>query len=83
MAQNHKEVKITSFQRRIVIIGAHAASVDAAAAARKTDRQAGITIITEEKHSGYSRCGLPFVLGNQIPRFNDLTVFSRAQYKEE
>jgi hypothetical protein len=29
--------------RRIVIIGAHAAAVDAAAAARKTDRTAEIT----------------------------------------
>jgi NADH oxidase (H2O2-forming) len=81
MAQNHKEVKITAFQRRIVIIGAHAAGVDAAAAARKTDRQAEITIITEEKHPGYSRCGLPFVLGGQIPRFNDLIVFAPSYFQ--
>jgi NADH oxidase (H2O2-forming) len=67
--------------RRIVIIGAHAAGVDAASAARKTDRQAEITIITEEKHAGYSRCGLPFVIGGQIPSFNDLIVFSPSYFQ--
>jgi len=36
--------------RRIVIIGAHAAGVEAASAARKTDRQATITIVTKEKN---------------------------------
>ena len=67
--------------RRIVIIGAHAAGVDAASAARKTDRTAEITLITEEKHAGYSRCGLPFVIGGQIPSFNDLIVFPPSFYK--
>jgi len=67
--------------KRIVIIGAHAAGVDAASAARKTDRQAEITMITEEKHAGYSRCGLPFVIGGQIPSFNDLIVFSPAYFQ--
>ena len=67
--------------RRIVIIGAHAAGVDAASAARKTDRTAEITLITEEKHAGYSRCGLPFVIGGQIPSFNDLIVFPPSYYK--
>jgi NADH oxidase (H2O2-forming) len=67
--------------RRIVIIGAHAAAVDAAAAARKTDRTAEITLMTTEKHAGYSRCGIPFVLGGHIPRFEDLIVFPPTFYK--
>jgi NADH oxidase (H2O2-forming) len=67
--------------KRLVVIGAHAAGVDAASAARKTDRQAEITMITEEKHAGYSRCGLPFVIGGQIPSFNDLIVFSPAYFQ--
>lgn len=67
--------------KRIVIIGAHAAAVDAASAARKTDRTAEITLLTTEKHAGYSRCGLPFVLGGHIPRFEDLIVFPPAFYK--
>jgi len=67
--------------RKIVVIGAHAAGVDAASAARKTDRNAEITLITREKHTGYSRCGLPFVLGGHIPSFNDLIVFSPSYYQ--
>jgi NADH oxidase (H2O2-forming) len=67
--------------KRIVIIGAHAAGVDAASAARKTDRTAEITLITEEKNAGYSRCGLPFVIGGQIPSFHSLIVFPPAFYQ--
>ena len=67
--------------RRIVVIGAHAAGIDAASAARKTDRTAEIILITDEEHAGYSRCGLPFVLGGQIPSFNSLIVFSQAYFQ--
>ena len=67
--------------RRIVIIGAHAAGVDAASAARKTDRTAEITLITDEKYAGYSRCGLPFVIGGQIPNFNNLIVFPPSYFQ--
>jgi NADH oxidase (H2O2-forming) len=67
--------------KRIVIIGAHAAGVDAASAARKTDRAAEITLITEEKNAGYSRCGLPFVIGGQIRNFHSLIVFPQAFYQ--
>ncbi len=66
---------------KIVIIGAHAAGVDAASAARKTERTAEITLITKEKHTGYSRCGLPFVIGDHIPKFNDLIVFPPSFYQ--
>ena len=67
--------------RRIVIIGAHAAGVDAAVAARKTDRTAEITLLTTEKRAGYSRCGIPFVLGGHIPRFDDLIVYPPGFYR--
>jgi len=67
--------------RKIVIIGAHAAGLDAASAARKTDRTAEITLITKEKKPAYSRCGLPFVLGRHIATFDDLVVFPDQFYK--
>ena len=67
--------------RKIVIIGAHAAGVDAASAARKKDRSAQITLITKEKKVGYSRCGIPFVLGGQLESFDDLIVFPESFYK--
>jgi NADH oxidase (H2O2-forming) len=67
--------------RRIVIIGAHAAAVDAASAARKTDRTAEIILLTTEKYAGYSRCGIPFVIGGHIPSFMDLIVYPSSYYQ--
>jgi len=67
--------------RRIIIIGAHAAGVDAAAAARKTDKTAEITLISKERRVGYSRCGIPFVIGGHIPKFDDLIVYPPTFYK--
>ena len=67
--------------RRILVIGANAAGVVAASAARKEDRTAEITLITQEKNGGYSRCGLPFVIGGQIPSFKDLIVYPPAYFQ--
>ena len=67
--------------KRIVIVGANAAGVDAAAAARKTDRTAEITLITKENWGAYSRCGLPFVLGGHIPSFEDLVIYPSSYYR--
>lgn len=81
MAQEYAEIERVEMSKRIVIIGAHAAGTDAASAARKTDRTAEITLITEEKNAGYSRCGLPFVIGGQIQSFQNLIVFSPSYFQ--
>ena len=67
--------------KRIIIVGANASGVEAASAARKKDRTAEITLITQEKTAGYSRCGLPFVIGGQIPNFRDLIVYPPAYFQ--
>jgi len=67
--------------RRIVIVGANAAGVDAAVAARKTDREAEITLLTKDNVGAYSRCGLPFALGGHIPSFEDLIVYPPSFYR--
>jgi NADH oxidase (H2O2-forming) len=67
--------------RKIVIIGANAAGTDAASASRKTDRTAEITLITKENRAAYSRCGLPFVLGGHIPKFEDLVIYPPSYYQ--
>jgi len=67
--------------QRIIIVGSHAAGVDAAAAARKTDRAAEITLISKERRVGYSRCGIPFVIGGRIPKFDDLIVYPSTYYR--
>ena len=67
--------------RRIIVVGANASGVEAASAARKKDRTAEVTLINLEKNYGYSRCGLPFVLGGQIADFKDLTVYPPAYFQ--
>jgi NADH oxidase (H2O2-forming) len=67
--------------RRIVIIGANATGVEAAAAARKTDRTAEITLVISESRAGYSRCGIPFVIGGQIKDFSNLIVYPQAFFQ--
>ena len=67
--------------RRVIVVGANAAGVEAASAARKKDRTAEITLLTLEKNAGYSRCGLPFVIGGVIPSFRDLIVYPPAYFQ--
>ena len=67
--------------RKTVIIGANAAGVDAAVAARKTDREAKITLLTKDNVGAYSRCGLPFVLGGHIPSFENLIAYPPSFYQ--
>jgi len=67
--------------KRIIVVGANAAGVEAASAARKKDRTAEITLLTQEKIAGYSRCGLPFVIGGQIPDFKNLIVYPQAYFQ--
>ena len=67
--------------RRVIVVGANAAGVEAASAARKKDRTAEITLITQEKNAGYSRCGLPFVIGGHIAKFTDLIVYPPAYFQ--
>jgi NADH oxidase (H2O2-forming) len=80
MAQKPSKMKENLMARRIIVIGANAAGVEAASAARKKDRTAEITLITQE-YPGYSRCGLPFVIGGQIPSLKDLIVYSPAYFQ--
>ena len=66
---------------KIVIIGANAAGVHAANAARKTDPKAQITLIDKEPYPAYSRCGIPYVLAGEIPSFENLTAFPPSHYR--
>jgi NADH oxidase (H2O2-forming) len=74
-------IEVVVLSRRIVIIGANAAGVDAAVASRKFDRKCEITLLSKEDWGAYSRCGLPFVLSNRIPAFKNLIVYPPNFYR--
>lgn len=70
-----------STQKRVVIIGANAAGINAANAARKQNGKADIMLITDDKYPAYSRCGIPYVLAGEIPKFEDLIIFPPSHYR--
>ncbi|MCD6155346.1 MAG: FAD-dependent oxidoreductase [Candidatus Verstraetearchaeota archaeon] len=61
---------------RIVVVGLGAAGLWSAISARMKDSSADIYAFCDEKYFTYSRCGLPFVIGGEILRFNDLIITS-------
>jgi len=67
--------------KRIVIIGANAAGVSAAAFARKTDRKAEIILIEKDKYAAYSRCGLPFAIAGEVSSLEDLVLYPPSYYQ--
>jgi len=69
--------------KKIVIIGCGAGGGTAAQFARKTDRKAEITIFDKGNYSQYSKCGLPYVISNEISDFKDLIEFSETWFKKE
>jgi NADH oxidase (H2O2-forming) len=73
--------RLGKMSRRIVVIGANSAGVEAAIMARKKDRGAEVTVITDESVPTYSRCGLPFVLSGKISSFEKLVVYPIPLYR--
>jgi len=66
---------------KLLIIGGGAAGSTAAQFARKTDRQAEITMLGNESYSEYSKCGLPYAISGIIPSFDDLIEFPRSWFQ--
>jgi len=66
---------------RLLIVGSGAAGLTAAQFARKTNRQAEITVLGNEGYGEYSKCGLPYVIGGVIPSLDDLIEFSVAWFQ--
>jgi NADH oxidase (H2O2-forming) len=68
--------------RKIVIVGGGCGGGTAAQFARKTDRQAEITIIERETYPQYSRCGLPYGISGIIPDFANLVEAPEERMKK-
>ncbi|MCU0853194.1 MAG: NAD(P)/FAD-dependent oxidoreductase, partial [Thermoplasmata archaeon] len=68
--------------RKIVIVGGGCGGGTAAQFARKTDRQAEITIIERESYPQYSRCGLPYGISGIIPDFANLVEAPEERMKK-
>ncbi len=67
--------------RRIVIIGCGVSGTTAAFHARKTDREAEITLIGEEGVAEYSRCGLPYAFSGVVESLKALVGYDQSFYE--
>ena len=67
---------------RICVIGGGAAGISAASMAKRTNPDAEVIVCTEYEDVAYSPCGIPYVLGREIPDFQRLFLAGPEQYVE-
>ncbi len=65
---------------RICVIGGGAAGISAASMAKRTNPDATVIVCTEFEDVAYSPCGIPYVLGREIPDFERLFLAGPEQY---
>ncbi|MEA4869028.1 MAG: FAD-dependent oxidoreductase [Christensenella sp.] len=72
---------------KIIVVGAVAAGTSAAAKARRNTEDAEITIYEKDSIISYSGCGMPYFLGGEVDRAEELTprdpAFFRSKYNVE
>jgi NADH oxidase (H2O2-forming) len=67
---------------RICVIGGGAAGISAGSMAKRTDPEAHVTVCTEFEDVAYSPCGIPYVLGREIPDFERLFLAGPENYEQ-
>ncbi len=63
---------------RLIVIGGGGAGIAAATIAKRLDPELQVTLFTEFEDIAYSPCGIPFVHGREIPKFEDLFLSTVA-----
>ncbi len=66
----------------IAVVGGGAAGISAASMAKRTNPDATVVCCTEYEDVAYSPCGIPYVLGREIPEFERLFLIGPEQYAE-
>ena len=51
--------------KKVIIIGGGAAGMAVATSLTRHSKYS-VTVFSEDKHTAYSQCGMPFVIGGQI-----------------
>jgi NADH oxidase (H2O2-forming) len=67
---------------KIVVVGGGAAGTGAATTAIQHDRSLSVTLLTEFEDIAYSPCGIPYVFGREIEKFDGLFLQQSDFYKE-
>ena len=67
--------------RNICVIGGGAAGISAGSMAKRTNPDATVIVCTEYEDVAYSPCGIPYVLGREIPDFERLFLAGPENYE--
>ena len=67
---------------RIVVVGGGAAGIGAQGGAKGTAPDSEVVLYTEYEDVGYSPCGIPFVHGKEIEKFEDLILQDKKFYED-
>src|SRR4051795_7760961 len=65
---------------RLIVIGGGGAGTAAATIAKRMKPSLHVSVFTEFEDIAYSPCGIPFVHGREIPRFEDLFLSTVERY---
>jgi len=65
------------------VIGGVAAGSSAAAQAKRTDPLSDVKIIQEENVVSYGACGMPYVIGGVVEKFDNLIIRSVKEFEEK
>lgn len=68
---------------RLIVIGGGGAGIAAATTAKRLDPGLRVTLFTEFEDIAYSPCGIPFVHGREIPKFEDLFLSTVQRYRDD
>jgi len=71
----------TAIVERIIVIGGGVAGINAAIAARKENENVKITLIDQEEYVQYSRCGLPYLISEEIEDWKKLIKYDTNTLK--
>ncbi|ABR54479.1 FAD-dependent pyridine nucleotide-disulphide oxidoreductase [Methanococcus vannielii SB] len=67
----------------VVIIGSGAGGLTTASNIKKYSANAKITILTEDKHIAYSPCAIPYVIGGEIEKFENIVMHTPKDYERK
>jgi NADH oxidase (H2O2-forming) len=68
---------------RVIVIGGGGAGTAAATIAKRLKPELRVSVFTEFSDIAYSPCGIPFVHGREIPKFEDLFLSTVERYEAD
>lgn len=68
--------------QRVVVVGGGAAGMSAASAARRTDREAEITVLEAGPFTSYGVCGLPYYISGAVAEAETLIAYPASEFRD-